>query len=152
MARRETASSEIRGDRRTASASHNLERLSLRFAEFHRHHPRRTRVPDDLRRDTLAALRQGVTRTQLLRACGVSSKQLVQWQNSRSRIPENADRAAPNARVFSVVGEDAVHRVESADSDRDYQPEPRQPTDSEQDHRLELRLNGWSISVRRVGR
>ncbi len=152
MAWRQGASSRSPEGRRASNTNHIIEGLSRRFAEFHRGHPRRTRVPDDLRQDALGALRQGVTRTQLRRACGVSSEQLEQWQNSRDKIPKDADRAAPEARVFSVVGEDAVHRVESTGSDRDHQPELRQPADSDQDHQLELRLDGWTISVRRVGR
>ena len=135
---RQAASSRSPEGRRNSSTNHIIEGLSRRFAEFHSRHPRRTRVPDDLRRDTLAALRQGVTRTQLRRACGVSSKQLAQWQNSHGKISKNATRATQDTRVFSVVGEDAAQRAESLNS--------------EQDHQLELRLDGWTISVRRVGR
>ena len=138
MAWRQAASSRSPEGRRNSSSNHILDGLSQRFAEFHSRHPRRTRVPDDLRRDTLVALRQGVTRTQLRRACGVSSKQLAQWQNSRGKILKNAARATPDARVFSVVGDGPAQRAE--------------PSSSEQDHQLELRLDGWSISVRRVGR
>ena len=138
MAWRQAASSRSPEHRRNSSTIHIIEGLSRRFAEFHRRHPRRTRVPDELRRDTLAALRQGVTRTQLRRACGVSSKQLAQWQKSHGKIPKNAARATPDARVFSVVGDGPAQRAESLSS--------------EQDQLLELRLDGWSISVRRVGR
>lgn len=112
------------------TAELSLDELKRRFAKFHREHPPQTRIPDTLRGAVLAAMRQGVTPSQLRHHCGLSSKQLEQWKRSRRKLPVEADLAAPVPRVFSVVDDDC----EGA------------PTQDE----LELRLGGWSVSVRRV--
>ncbi len=119
------------GQRRSASTNPALEKVKRQFAEFHRTHPPNTRVPDVLRQAALAAVRQGVTRTQLRRSCGVSSSQLGQWQR-RVEVMGRPDFDVRDARVFSVV-EDA-----------------NEPATSNSHDELELRLDGWSIRVRSV--
>jgi len=64
----------------------------------------------------------------------VSAKQLEQW-NAANTTRVHSAPAVPGARVFSVVDDDPGQGADSAD------PEP-----SDQ---LELRLDGWSIIVRR---
>ena len=121
-----------------ARAELSIEQLERRFAKFRREHPPQTRIPDTLRGVVLGAMRQGVTPAQLRRCCGLSSKQLEQWQRSRNEIPADADAdlAAQDARVFSVV--------------RDVPAQSGEPADVDSKHQLELRLDGWSICVRRV--
>lgn len=137
MAARRGRSSRGRPAGRT-STNANIERLRQRFAEFHRRHPRRTRIPDPLRQAALALLEQGVSETELRRACGVSSKQLEQWRNAPGATQVHSTPASPDARVFSVVGDDSAQGVESVAPD---------PGDQ-----LELRLDGWSIIVCRPAR
>ena len=122
---------------RGTTIDHAVERLSQRFAQFHRQHPKRTRIPDALRRAALAALERGASQTQLRRACGVSASQLRRWQLTRPVFAkDSAPTETATARVFSVVGGDAEPTVG--------------PGHSQPDDELELRLGGWSISVRRV--
>ena len=118
------------------TADLSIEQLERRFADFRRKHPPQTRIPDNLRGAVLAAMRQGVRPAQLRRCCGLSSTQLEQWQKSHGEIPAHAALAAQDARVFSVVG-----AVPTRDT------EPADPT---LEQKLELRLDGWSICVRRV--
>jgi hypothetical protein len=116
-------------------AERSLEQLEQRFARFRREQPRQSRIPDALRRDALAVIRLGVTRTQLRKVCGVSSDQVKHWQRNGGYA---ATQRAPNikdARVFSVLQDHPSRESESRDRD-------------EEQH-LELRLGGWSISVRR---
>ncbi|MEE8410456.1 MAG: hypothetical protein V3T05_12690 [Myxococcota bacterium] len=121
-----------------ASAELNIEELERRFAKFRREHPPQTRIPAPLRGAVLAAMRHGVTPARLRRSCGLSSTQLEQWQQSRGEIPVPSALDAQVPRVFSVVG-DAPARG-------------HEPTDPGREQQLELRLDGWSICVRRVDR
>lgn len=117
-------------------AQRSLEQLEQRFARFRREHPRQTRIPDALRRDALAAIRLGVTRTQLRNACGVSSDQVKHWQRNGGLAVAEREPNIEDARVFSVL-EDVPSR----------ESESRSP---DEEQHLELRLGGWSISVRRA--
>ena len=122
------------------SAGLSIEQLERRFAKFRREHPPQTRIPDTLRGAVLASMGQGVTAAQLRRCCGLSSTQLEQWQESRGEIQADADSelAAQDARVFSVVD--------------DVPARGREPANGDGEHQLELRLDGWSVCVRRVDR
>ncbi len=113
-----------------------VAQLERRFAKFHDEHPAQTRVPDSLRGAVLVAMRQGVTAAELRRSCGLGSNQIEYWQNSISEIPADTDPAVQGARVFSVVGDVSAPDVE--------------PTDRKREQRLELRLDGWSISIARA--
>jgi hypothetical protein len=119
------------------SGDNSLKKLSRRFTQFRGEHPLQTRIPDTLRKATLAALRRGVTQAQVRRACGVTSGQLDDWQQSLDRVATPARRNLKPARVFSVVDDNA-----SRDS---------QATSPNRDQPLELRLGGWEICVRQVG-
>lgn len=127
------------GKRRRATVSTstapNLAQLERRFAEFRREHPPQTRIPDSLRDAVLVAMRQGVTAADLRRCCGLGSNQIEYWQKSLGEIQAHTNPAVQNARVFSVVGDMPVPDVET--------------TDHKREQRLELRLDGWSISIRR---
>ena len=127
-----------RGSKARASANFNIEKLERRFTEFHRDHPPQTRIPAPLRAAVLSAMRHGVTPGQLRRYCGLSSTQLEQWQQSGGEVPVGSVLEAQAPRVFSVVGDDPAQGPETTDSDAEQQ--------------LELRLDGWSISIRRVNR
>ena len=128
-----------RRPRAGASAELSIERLERRFAKFRREHRTHTRIPDTLRGAVLASMRQGVTPAQLRRGCGLSSKQLEQWQKRHGEVSAVTDLAAQeaqDARVFSVVD--------------DVPARDRELTDGDGEHQLELRLDGWSICIRRV--
>jgi hypothetical protein len=123
--------------RRDPIASRSLEYVARQFAGFRRSNPTQTKIPDPLRAAAVAAMRQGVTRSELRRTCGISSGQLDQWQRSRGATAEPTTGAPPPARVFSVD-----------DDELERNPETVGATGEQQ---LELRLGGWSISVRQVG-
>jgi len=121
------------------SSELNLDHLRRRFTELRRRRPRQARVPDDLRAEVLAALDGGVTQGQLRKTCGVSTSQVRDWRQARARAEAaSRGRAASSARVFSVVDVPVAGEAEAA----------------RQTHRaqeLELRLGGWSISLRHEG-
>lgn len=123
--------------RPNAKSDAALQRLEKQFAKFRREHPPQTRIPDTLRRGVLAAMRQGVTTADLRRYCGLSSTQLTQWQQGHTGASEDVASASRPARVFSVVNENREPGDEPAVEHRDRQ--------------LELRLDGWSICIRRLG-
>lgn len=100
----------------------SIENLERRFAKFRREHPARARIPDTLRGAVLAAMRQGVTPSQLRRHCGVSPQQIERWQRRRPTS------SAMDARVFTVTDD-----VEGPDAAQ-----------------IELRIDGWSIYIRRA--
>jgi hypothetical protein len=107
-----------------------LAELGVRFARFRREHPGGARIPDDLREAALSLLRE-VAPADLYRTCGISFGQVMAWKVAKARGAES-----PDARVFSVVDEKPVPRLEPKDT------EPA----------LELRLGPWSVSVRQAGR
>ena len=141
MGREARPSLDSRGSRRSRrggqSSNSSLEQLRRQFAKFRREHPPHTRIPIALRLTALTAMQHGMTRTQLLRICGVSSHQLDQWEQRHVELSAHADVGVPDARVFSVVGDMSTGNADTADGNRDQE--------------LELRLGGWSICVRQSG-
>lgn len=115
-----------------------IDQLERRFAKFRREHPPQTRIPVALRGAVLAAMRQGVTPAQLRRSCGLSSSQLQYWQQDRGAIQTETELAMQAPRILSVVD--------------DVPPPDRDPAGGGAEQQIELRLNGWSICVRRVDR
>jgi hypothetical protein len=117
----------------------SVDQLSRRFAKFRREHPAYTRIPDSFRAAVLAVMKRGVTRTKLCRTCGLSSRQLDHWQKSQhgESSPGDLD-AARGVQILSVVDDEPTVFADAKDGHRE------QP--------LELRLGGWSICVRAVGR
>jgi len=119
----------------TGHAPSQLAELARRFARFREEHPRGTRVPDDLRTATLAAVNSGIAPGDLQRSCGVTSTQLRAWKaGTRAAAAVPTRSSEPDVRVFSVVDEPAGQR-------------DLMPTDSTA-HELELRLGPWSLRVR----
>jgi hypothetical protein len=111
----------------------SLERLRRRFTAFRRNNPRSTQIPDPLRKAVVAALHEGMTRSAVQKACGVSWAQIDRWQASCGPPPPRSERPARSARVLSVVD--------------DTPPRGADPPEDQ----LELRLGAWSICVRPVG-
>ena len=70
------------------------------------------------------------------RTCGVSFRQVMAWKAARRSAPAKAHAHQAKVRVFSVVDEEPVPRVE---------PEP---TGWAAEPELELRVGPWSVSVR----
>jgi hypothetical protein len=110
-----------------------LKELAKRFAAFRRSHKRFTRVPTELRAAVMAAMRRGVTATQLRRTCSISSSQLEQWGRAPGAAASSC-MEAERARIFSVVDE-----VPSRASDS---------TQCTASDGFELRIGPWAVSVR----
>jgi hypothetical protein len=125
-------------DRKAQTAAEEpstLAQLGERFARFRLEHPRGTRYPDDLRQAALRLLRE-VAPDALYRTCGISFRQVMAWKAARRSAPAKAHAHQAKVRVFSVVDEEPVPRVE---------PEP---TGWAAEPELELRVGPWSVSVR----
>lgn len=132
--------SQPRGRRRrrslTSGAATCLAALEREFASFRRTHRPQTRIPGELRGAALAALKEGVTPSDLRRRCGLSLEQLQHWQGERGKGASAKRVGAPEARVFSVVDDPPPSAVELSCHDGG--------------RRLELRLDGWVVSIRRT--
>lgn len=135
---RRKASSDLAGPRSRSNTERgqrmSLENLRKQFVEFRRKHRSRTRIPTSLRTEALEAVRKGAGWTEVCRACGVSSSQLDTWQRrlGASSPDVSASIERDEAQVFSVETDTAI------------------PNEGNAEQRLEFRLNGWSISLRRV--
>ena len=94
------------GEREASDESPVLLRLQERFERFRRGTVRWTRVPADLRAAVLEAVRQGVTLTEVRRACGLSLSQLRLWGaaevSERCTLPGKSTGLGDRVRVFSV--------------------------------------------------
>lgn len=119
-----------------AGVAQALDQVAKRFASFRRTNPRLTKIPDRLRAEAVDAWRAGVSQADLRRHCGVTAAQLAQWRQRSGRQPTPTDVALPDGRVFPVVDDQTglVGQVPPGDEQRP----------------LEIRLGGWSISVRPV--
>lgn len=114
-----------------------LERLRRRFADFRRKHPAQTRVPEELRAAVLAAMRQGVTQTEVQRACKLTSRQLGMWQRSQGiGLVGRKRKAQQKAKIFSVT--------------EDISREAAQARSESTRAQLELRVGDWSVSIRQL--
>lgn len=101
--------------------------LAVRFEEFRKTHPRRTKIPEELREGALAAMAQGVPAAAIRSACGVAKSQLEYWQRQdKTAAPPKEQQEA--AEIFSVI-------------------EP----DTRREDCLELRLGAWSVTIRLDG-
>jgi hypothetical protein len=113
-----------------------LEQLRRRFEAFRDVSPPNARIPVPLRKAVLALLREGVARSAVMKACGVSWTQVERWTELYAPEPPSRDLPPPRApRVLSVV-DDAPPLTETS--------EPLVET-------LELRLGRWSVTVRPTG-
>ena len=116
-----------------------MERLRQRFELFRRSHEAGSRIPDALRAAALAALDRGASEGEVRRACQATSVQLRQWRvQLRRGATEASALAEPAARVFDVVDDQAS--LESKPNGDSSSPE------------LELRLGGWAVRIRQLGR
>lgn len=130
---RECSSETSRGSRSRGrgEGAAALVELGRRFARFRKDHRRGTRLPDDLKAATLAALRQ-MPAADVYRTCGVSFRQVMSWKAAKERAASQ-----PDVRVFTVVDEEPAP--------------PANPTVSATASELTLRVGPWSVSVRLVG-
>jgi len=87
-----------------------------------------------MREAVLDAIRQGVPRIELQRACSLRSTQLEMWAKRHKQPSVPAKEKKAEARVFSVTDTDSFNDRVSANR-----------SDSGE---LELRFSGWSISIR----
>jgi len=111
--------------------AYRLVTLRRRFERFREQSAPRTRVPQTLRQAVLEAVDQGVSMQALRRELGVTDKQVQSWRR-RARTAATTVAGRPSeARVFEVI--DPVLSAE--------------PTEA-----LELRLGGWSLVIRPIGR
>lgn len=117
------------------AASLTLDHLRRRFAQFRRRRRGRPRIPDDLRAEVLSALDHGLTLGQLRQACGVTPSQVDDWRQFQGGAVLAGVSSADPARIFSVDDGPPVDGVEAVMAGNGPQE-------------LELRLGGWSISLR----
>lgn len=116
----------------------NLEELARRFANFRARNQVITRIPDALRVDAVAALRQGIPKKVLRRSCGITTAQLTSWQQigSPKKIKKAVTIKNRPPRIFSVKDKNRTphNNIEAKDN---------KPN-------LELRLGDWSICVKQL--
>ena len=111
----------------TEAHTRTLEALAREFARFRETHHSRARIPDALREHALSALADGVARTPVAGACGVTSSTLSVWQERRDRENGRCEVGdSQKARVFSVM------------------PKTTPGLGS-----VELRVEGWSLTISR---
>jgi hypothetical protein len=119
-----------------------LDHLRRSFTKFRRAHRPRTRIPRELREAALQALRCGAAELEVRRACRVTPEQLGWWRRRRSTGAAIAALDERAVRVFPVVDEEQ----EAAASVVNEQSAGRAA------QQLQLRIGGWSISIRPVER
>ena len=118
------------------------EALLRRFQHFRQQSTTGTHVPQTLRRAVLDAVDRGVSMQALRRELGVTSKQVQNWRRRDSATAKAAGRP-PIPRVFEVT--DAPSSAEPAAA--------HEGGDSAAaSEALELRLGGWSLVIRPIGR
>ncbi len=109
-----------------------LQALREQFAVFRNTHRPRTRIPDELRRSVVQAIRQGAGRTKVRRVCSVSSQQLDVWEKQDEEGALDSKGVQNDARIFSLDRSDEI------------------PVEKGRTDLLELRLYGWSVTLRRI--
>jgi len=122
------------------------EALLRRFQHFRQQSTTGTHVPQTLRRAVLDAVDRGVSMQALRRELGVTSKQVQSWQRRESVAAKAVAKAAgrpPEARVFEVT--DAPSTAEPAAAHEC-------GSAAAASEALELRLGGWSLVIRPIGR
>jgi hypothetical protein len=128
-----------------------LERLRQRFGAFREANAPTARIPVPLREAVVALLRTGVSRSAVQKSCGVSWSQMSQWFELYGSQPSSVDASqSASARVLSVVDDGPV----GSQSSKPMVESPSEPVGSSEPTvgSLELRLGGWSITVRAVER
>jgi transposase-like protein len=116
------------------SATKREEHLRRRFEEFRREHRPRTPIPQALRAETLATLRDGMAELTVRRACGISPEQLYWWRKAQHWTEQGSERGRHKAQVLTVVDDVSAIAVQR-DSDH-------------QAPNLELRIDRWVVCIR----
>jgi hypothetical protein len=126
---------EARPDKAFLRQQATISSLQGRFATHRRSRKAvNGKVPQALRRAVLMALAEGVPAGPLKQACGVTQKQIENWRQVCALRDPGASQ--PGARVFSVVDEPL--------------PSVQSLVGGDLEHDLELRLGGWTVTVRRA--
>jgi len=111
-----------------------LRDLAGQFERFYRDHAPGSRIPIFMREAVLDALRQGVPRVEVQRACSLRSTQLALWKKSHTKRSQSVNKEEVKARIFSVSDAEAI--------------EPPTSVGPGSRDELELRFCGWSICIR----
>ncbi|MDH5671953.1 MAG: hypothetical protein OEZ06_07360 [Myxococcales bacterium] len=122
------------------------EALLRRFQHFRQQSTTGTQVPQTLRRAVLDAVDRGVSMQALRRELGVTSKQVQSWRQRDSAAAKAVAPAAgrlPSPRVFEVA--DPPLSAEPAVAHEG-------GSSAAASEALELRLGGWSLVIRPIGR
>jgi hypothetical protein len=123
---------------RATSIEQRIEHLRLRFAKFRRANRAGTRIPQGLREEALGALRGGAPELDVRRACRITREQLERWRQRERASARNRSLEEHAVKVFPVVDEDAGVGTEAGGE---------HPASE-----LELRIAGWTISIRQLER
>lgn len=116
------------------SATKREEHLRRSFERFRREHRPRTPIPQTLRDETLAALRDGMEELTVRRACGISPEQLYWWRKAQHSCEQGSERGRQKAQVLTVVDDVSAIAVQR-DSDHRAQ-------------NLEFRVGRWVVCIR----
>ena len=123
---------------RATSNEQRIEHLRSGFAKFRRANRAQTRIPQALREEVLVALRGGAPELDVRRACRITREQLERWRQREGASARSGALEERAVKVFPVVDENADEGSELAG-----------------DHgasELQLRIAGWAISIRQLGR
>ena len=110
-----------------------LDQVRLSFEQFRRANEPRTRIPDELRQAAVEALEQGVSMATLRLVCGLSAKQVADWQ--MPAIAPSGERPCEPARVFEIGADAGAGEAASVGG-------------AGLNDALELRLGNWAITIR----
>ena len=133
---------QTRGPRPQSGGREVPDALLRRFQLFRQQSTTGTQVPQTLRRAVLEAVDQGVSMQALRRELGVTSKQVQNWRRRDSATAKAAGRP-PIPRVVEVT--DAPSSAEPAAAHEGGDSAAAREA-------LELRLGGWSLVIRPIGR
>lgn len=115
------------------SATKREEHLRRSFEKFRREHRPRTPIPQTLRDETLAALRDGMEELTVRRACGISPEQLYWWRKAHHSTEQGSERGRHKAQVLTVVDDVSAIAV--------------QRDSGHQAQNLELRIGRWVVCI-----
>jgi len=79
-----------------------LRHLELKFTKFRSGGRSRRRIPDDLRREVLAAVKSGVSRARVAATLRLSYDQIRDWQRGQQQQPKPAVQRARILDVFAT--------------------------------------------------
>lgn len=112
-----------------------LQRVTAAFARFRGVHGKGRRIPLELQAQVVSAVRAGVSRSSIERACGLSWSQVSRWLATvAAEAPSSRSARTPpvaKPRVLSVVDADA-RPLAARDAD------------------IEVRIGAWRVSLSRT--